>query len=430
MFASAFVAGLLTIGVSYYFNLKDLRPYLDAQLITANAQAKQAYSSDNLENPRHFHLTTQYPYDHPNFTKELAGVLDATSTVSWSDSYKLKTPFKDLPHIGFSYISNNLGTYRTYTTQDENNPDLYFITYQEQQQRHILESGIVTKFLLIFFIIYLILFYAISIALKRSMAFVDKCRILLSEKENNPEMPITSNDIPSEITPFFSALDKYLDQLQQSLEREKRFAADAAHELKTPLAALNTHLQVYTISSDTEKKQHAFKQAQASLKRSFHTIEQLLVLSKILPESIHQQLDPVDPKVFFSRIKNDYPNLSLSLEINLESKFKAHHTCLTILTQNIFSNASKYGADHILVKLTQSSEHTVLQFIDNGPGVPEEHLPRLSERFFRIYGTQVDGAGIGLSIVKQIADFHQATIQFSNESPNGLGIRISFPLIK
>ena len=101
MFASAFVAGLLTIGVSYYFNLKDLRPYLDAQLITANAQAKQAYSSDNLENPRHFHLTTQYPYDHPNFTKELAGVLDATSTVSWSDSYKLKTPFKDLPHIGF-----------------------------------------------------------------------------------------------------------------------------------------------------------------------------------------------------------------------------------------------------------------------------------------------------------------------------------------
>ena len=88
---------------------------------------------------------------------------------------------------------------------------------------------------------------------------------------------------------------------------EKNAAADAAHELKTPLAALNTHLQVYAISSDTEKKQHAFKQAQASLKESFHTIEQLLVLSKILPESIHQQLDPVDPKVFFTRIKNDYP---------------------------------------------------------------------------------------------------------------------------
>jgi two-component system sensor histidine kinase QseC len=436
MFLSALIAGIMTVMASYYLNLKDLRPYLDSHLVIENQMITEIIKQrrSHHENiPHHFinkFRNTQFEYDYRHNSDLVHQIINSTffqiqnlngnvlyqnhSDTTPTSSLK---PFKQ----GFSYQVINEKLYRIYSTQ---HVDLNVIvsTVQPHEIRQKLESDMVIKFVSIFLIIYLILSVTISIILRRALLLIDTAHELLNEKKTDPQSDITKKDLPIELQPFFESLSSLVSQLDQSLQREKRFAYDAAHELKTPLAALKTHLQIAQITTDTIKRKESLSKARQCINRSCHTIDQLLELVKTMPKSLNTDLEAINIIPILNDIQSD--SAIITLQENGPLFALADPSSLMIILKILTENAVKFGATELNITTTNTKDFITLSCSDNGPGVPKEYLNRLGERFFRVYGTNVDGSGIGLNIASEIIKQMNGTLYFSENTPNGLCIHI------
>ena len=239
--------------------------------------------------------------------------------------------------------------------------------------------------------------------------------------------------VPTEVMPLVSALNDLFDRLKQSIEAEKRFTADAAHELRTPLAALKTQAQVALRATDTIGRQSALQFVLQGVERATHLIEQLLTLARVDPEedgSLHQrvllrhlaaeslgQLEPLARQ----------RHIDLSLAEGPDCPVIGHAGHLSILLRNLLDNAIRYtprdGQVFVQVHLSQPG-CTQLDVCDTGPGIPEAERARVLERFYRIPGNQGEGSGLGLSIVQRIAQRHQAQVLL-RPGPAGVGLCVS-----
>tara|TARA_Y200000002_G_scaffold383261_1_gene404539 strand:- start:4778 stop:6154 length:1377 start_codon:yes stop_codon:yes gene_type:complete len=438
MFASAFAAGILTIGVSYYFNLKDLRPFLDSQILLKNkltllhVSQLRDLSKESINSALSKEkISKDFSYDYKTTSNLVDQIINSTESIIWDSKNKLilsnnKHQIKTAPKLGFSYVDLAGELYRSYAVKLKQ-PDLTIVTLQKRDTRAIFESGIVTKFLYVFFAIYVILLITILVVLRKGIQLIEKACQLLEQKRADPKKRISGEDFPTEIQPLFASLNTLINQLEDTLLREKRFAADAAHELKTPLAAISAHLQVATITQDSEKQKQSIQSALASVTRSCQTVEQLLLLSKALPLIKESELEDVFIKEVIIGLMSDYPNIAINTDLVPDkASLRMDKNCLQILVNTIISNSHKFEASTLDVALTESDTEVSLTFTDNGPGVPDEHLHRLGERFFRVYGQDKDGSGIGLSIAQEIVHFHNGVLSFKNSKPSGLIVLAQF----
>jgi two-component system sensor histidine kinase QseC len=250
--------------------------------------------------------------------------------------------------------------------------------------------------------------------------------------------PVDLNKVPVEISPLVDELNKLFLRLQQAFEREQRFAADAAHELHTPLAALKTQAQVALKATDPQECYRHLKQVIASVDRCSHIIQQLLTLCRLSPESIlpehftHVNLSRIAAEV----IAQLAPQAILKqIEIELIAKdseytLLGNTTGLHVLIRNLVDNAIRYtpAGGVIKVRIFNKLDAIFLQVIDNGPGIPDKLRARVFERFFRVLGTNAQGSGLGLAIVEQIAKLHKGSIALETaEKRTGLKVEIRFP---
>lgn len=251
--------------------------------------------------------------------------------------------------------------------------------------------------------------------------------------------PVDLEEVPEEITPVIDELNKLFHRLHEGFEREKRFAADAAHELKTPLAALKTQAQVALNCTTLDEKNAALHKLISSVNRSTHIVQQLLTMSRMLPEShSKQEHDHVSlPKISRETLAMLAPYaLERNIELELEhqetvGRLPGNATALGILLRNLVDNAIRYTKPEgkVSVRIYEEKKHIVLEVEDNGPGIPKELQQRVFERFFRVLGNQATGSGLGLAIVQQIASLHGATISLhSPKTGSGLIVRVCFPL--
>lgn len=250
--------------------------------------------------------------------------------------------------------------------------------------------------------------------------------------------PVDLNEVPVEISPLVDELNKLFLRLQQAFEREQRFAADAAHELHTPLAALKTQAQVALKTTDPQECYMHLKQVIASVDRCAHVIQQLLTLCRLSPETI---MPEHFAQVNLSRIAAEViaqlaPQAILKqIEIELiakESDYKllGNTTGLHVLIRNLVDNAIRYTPTGGVIKVLifNKSDSIILQVIDNGPGIPDKLRARVFERFFRVLGTNAQGSGLGLAIVEQIAKLHKGSIALDTPAEGtGLQVEIRFP---
>lgn len=250
--------------------------------------------------------------------------------------------------------------------------------------------------------------------------------------------PVDLNEVPVEISPLVDELNKLFLRLQQAFEREQRFAADAAHELHTPLAALKTQAQVALKTTDPQECYMHLKQVIASVDRCSHVIQQLLTLCRLSPETI---MPEHFTQVNLSRIAAEViaqlaPQAILKqIEIELiakESDYKllGNTTGLHVLIRNLVDNAIRYTPTGGVIKVLifNTSDSIILQVIDNGPGIPDKLRARVFERFFRVLGTNAQGSGLGLAIVEQIAKLHKGSIALdAPEEGTGLQVEVRFP---
>ena len=247
--------------------------------------------------------------------------------------------------------------------------------------------------------------------------------------------PIEMATTPVEVRPLVDAINQLLSRLRLSINRERAFTADAAHELKTPLAAIKVQAQVALVAQDVAQQQLAMQRVVQGVDRSAHLAEQLLLLARL---DEHQPI-PAQPVALGMLVKNvivtnepsaQRKGMSVALVSEANYKVIAEPSLIDIMLDNLIGNAIKYGDEggRVEVAITRDKDVVVLRVEDNGPGVAAEDIARLTDRFFRVTGSGANGSGLGLSIVARIAEYFSARLDFDTGiGGRGLAVHISFP---
>lgn len=278
----------------------------------------------------------------------------------------------------------------------------------------------------------------IWIIISRGLASLDRVAEEVANRAPNNLEAVNLQEVPEEIKPVIDELNQLFYRLHEAFEREKRFAADAAHELRTPLAAIKAQAQVALNSNSLEEKNQALMKLINSVNRGTHVVQQLLIMSKLVPEaSTINDIDEVNlPKItreILAILAPQAVEKLIELEFEPEKNLPHLHgnaTALGILIRNLVDNAIRYTNENgvILVKNYLRNNHIVLEVQDNGPGIPQDLRDRVFERFFRVLGNKSTGSGLGLTIVRQITELHGASIELDSPAEGtGLIVRVIFP---
>ena len=261
----------------------------------------------------------------------------------------------------------------------------------------------------------------------------------LAMRERNLE-PISGPDIPIEILPMTRTIDGLFERVQALVAFQERFVADAAHQLRTPLAGLAMHVERASTGKSQEDVQAALVQIQALTARVTRSATQLLALARVqAPQQGSIALSSLDlaqwlPETVALRIPE---SLQAGIDLGYEGQatpivVSAESNALQELFDNLIDNALSHVArgGTITVSLRPASapgEGARVAVDDDGPGVPDDVLPRLGERFFRAPGATEGGSGLGLAIVRRIADVHGAQLRFGRSELGGLRVELQFP---
>lgn len=252
--------------------------------------------------------------------------------------------------------------------------------------------------------------------------------------------PVDLEAVPVEIKPLIDELNKLFLRLKQAFDREQRFSADAAHELRTPLAALRTQAQVALKTLDVKERQGQLQAVIAGVDRCTHVIQQLLTLCRMSPESttLENQVE-VDLTKIAAEVIAELAPSAIDKQIDLELITKesglaimGNATGVYALFRNLVDNAIRYTPQggFIKVYISSSDDTLVIRVVDSGPGIPAELRSRVFERFFRVLGTKAQGSGLGLAIVQQIVKLHRGVVVLGVPSSGiGLEVEVTFPKI-
>ncbi|WP_049870409.1 sensor histidine kinase [Pseudomonas cremoricolorata] len=244
--------------------------------------------------------------------------------------------------------------------------------------------------------------------------------------------PLAVGPLPQELEPMRNSLDRLLSQVRALLERERRFIADAAHELRTPLAILDIHVRNARQADSEAERAEALEFLQQGVGRATRIVSQLLTMARLEPVS-----KPQHPLNLTALVREELAELAplafkRDVELVLDGEEDQHllgdPACVAIMLQNLISNALTFAPAHseVCVRLRRSGEqNVVLQVLDEGPGVSEAVLGRLCDRFYSDANPQ--GAGLGLSIVEMISRRLGGVLLISNRGRKGLCVELTFP---
>ena len=244
--------------------------------------------------------------------------------------------------------------------------------------------------------------------------------------------PLPTQDLPLEIEPLVDAFNRMLADLDAALQAERRFIADAAHELRTPLAAMLNQAQIALAATDMQERKTAFRQLIAAAQRSGRLGEQLLDMARLESWRSGDTGTSVDLSDLVMLVLRDFESAAAAKQQQLVVQAQpcpvtGHVDGLGILIRNLIDNAVRYTPQggRIVVECAPGADGAPsLRVADSGPGVPQEDRPKIFERFYRVPGTSVRGSGIGLSLVSRIARLHGAKIEVG-EGLDGRGFGIS-----
>lgn len=227
--------------------------------------------------------------------------------------------------------------------------------------------------------------------------------------------------LPNEIAPLRAALNALVRRVTEAFENERRFTADAAHELRTPLAALKVQAQVALRAQSADNQQHALTQVIAGVDRMTHLVEQLLTLARVDPASRGEAPPPLDPAAIVADVCADLRPLAqrqaqtLVVDAAPGCRIAVTATWLQIALRNLLDNALRYAGEgaRIEVRLSGSGSTCAISVADNGPGVAPALRQQLSARFMR-GEVEGEGCGLGLSIVARIAALSHAQLELGD----------------
>jgi two-component system sensor histidine kinase QseC len=261
----------------------------------------------------------------------------------------------------------------------------------------------------------------------------------LSLREPGSRERIVLPHAPSELRPVLVALNEQLARQEDALERERRFSADVAHELRTPLASIMLNLDSALETIDLEEIHDSVSGAHGSAAALAHRIEQLLALAKLEVGAASSRPATVDLVRVADHVIAEFRPVieDRGVELAFAERSDAvlvqgYEPALVALLRNLLENSLRYipRGGRIQLAITRSRQEATLEVIDDGPGIPVERRQAVFARFHREHGSRGEGYGLGLSIVARAASLHRASIELL-DSPlgRGLRVRVSIPLL-
>ncbi len=440
---------------------KDIKIQLDAQLVHDTLQMKALFSDfgrgkrnlksvqKNLDAPINNDLRHTYHSDHAKMAltnREKMAITSVQRNLKfqiWSEDGRLILHSKNTPRIPLSNGKDGLTnlwldntSWRVNTIYDPNT-ELTFMVAEQSNYRQTLENQLTKDSIFIMLIAYPFLGLLVWIIVGRGLDTLKKVAKEVRHRAPTFLEPVDLESVPIEIEPLVKELNSLFVRLQDAFFREKRFTADAAHELRTPLAALNTHTQIALRAKEPKERKDALLKVLAGVNRGTHVVQQLLTLNRMTPEAHKEKAVEFDLSKEATDIAAQLAPEAIAKYIDLELIAPEEHpmmmgqpTAIGILIRNLIDNAIRYSPEHakVVIKISQDDTHVTLQVIDNGPGIPEELRERVFERFFRVIGTKASGSGLGLGIVLQIIKLHNGEFKLeTSEGGQGLDFQVIFP---
>ncbi len=291
-------------------------------------------------------------------------------------------------------------------------------------------------------------------ALSRGFRPLAKLQQAIRDRESDDLSPIAERDVPEEVVPLVRSINELLQRLDKSMGAQRHFLADAAHQLKTPLAGLRTQAELAAREIDSGRAdpatlKHSLKQISLSSQRAAHMVNQLLAMARAEDHGLAIRRQPVDLAAVVRNVVRDFVPRALEQRIDLgyegpaagapaATRLMGEAVLLGELVRNLIDNALAYtpagGSVTARVLPDPFGQVVVLQVEDNGPGIPAAERDMVFQPFYRALGTQVDGSGLGLAIVQEVAQRHGAEVTVGDALPRrnaqspGALFTVRFPL--
>ena len=426
------LAGLAAIalaasGVTYLAARREVGELLDLQL------KQLAYSTridDLLRGRRPGFDARQVPHGE-GVTELVTQIWDRDGVlVYWSQpGMGLPVPATE----GYSTIHHDGRDWRVYTLVQGTHA---LQVAQAQDERAAIATQTALRTLVPF--IALIPFFGVLIwvGVGRGLEPLEAMSKAVSKRRPDALAPLSERALPDELQPLVASLNGLLDRLSSAIASQRRFTADAAHELRTPLAALKLQLDLARRASEPHEVAAAFDDLGAGVARASHVVEQLMTLARVEPEAMAQtrtECDIValakDAIVARAALAAD-KSIDLGLARETPAVVTGDPASLGILLSNLVDNALRYTprGGRIDVSVERDEHGVTLSVADTGPGIPAEARERVFDRFYRGEDNAEPGSGLGLSIVRRIADAHHASISLDAAGEgSGLVVSVHFP---
>lgn len=279
-----------------------------------------------------------------------------------------------------------------------------------------------------------VLALAVWWGVRRGLAPMQRLAQELAGRAPQALEPVAVDGAPAEMQGAVRALNGLFERIGALIDGERRFTADAAHELRTPIAAIRAQAQVALGATDEAGRRHALQSVLAGCDRATRLVEQLLALARVESTGAaapgpHPELGALARQVLAELAPAAAARgQTLALEAPRPATVAANETLLAALLRNLVDNASRYAGAGAQLRVNVAADGPVLTVEDSGPGLDEADRARLGERFFRVAGSGGSGSGLGWSIVRRIAALHHIDIAL-DASPDlgGLRVTLRFP---
>lgn len=259
----------------------------------------------------------------------------------------------------------------------------------------------------------------------------------LNQREPESLRPLKAEGLPQEVLPVVNALNRLLGKLEAAIESQRNFVNDAAHELRTPLAAVQLQAQLLQRAASAEDRTQALGEIRAGTARASHLVQQLLTLARMEPGNSYRLIETVDLSILMKTVVAEHADVAAQKQLDLgvcqdeALTLQGNYDGLRIMLRNLIDNAIRYSppGGRVDVSLTKTDSKAKLEVLDSGPGIPAAERELVLRRFYRHPGNQETGSGLGLPIVQEVVSRHGGELVLG-EGDGGQGLRVivSFPL--
>lgn len=354
----------------------------------------------------------------------------------------LSRPHTVLPEIttlGFSTAETSEGRWRVYGTQAATT------VIQVAQPMRVREQQAVElalKTLKPFALLLPLLAILIWLVVGHALEPLQRLTSLVKARRVDALDPLPDEPLPDEVRPLVGALNDLLVRLGAALERERSFMADAAHELRTPLTALHLQMEMLARAANEAERTDAMERLSAGVQRAIRLVEQMLSLARQEPRvdrsRVSVALHDLAREVVAELVPfADAKQIDLGISESQPAFVRGDPEALRTLIRNLVDNAVRYtphdGRVDVSLETAPAAAgaaptRATLRVVDTGPGIPPDERARVFDRFYRRPGTTPPGSGLGMAIVKAIADTHGATVALdSGPGGQGLAVTVTFP---